>query len=110
MTSKEQALGCVLGIGGLMFAVATMAASYFIKGFVLSELWSMFIVPYFAMPEISYGLAIGILFVINLLFSKTEVYRPKEYEVQVFSILLHTFINPFVILGLAHMTKWYFNL
>ncbi len=55
--------------------VAVMVVSSIINGFVLSTLWSWFVVPTFGLPELSIAAAIGISLII-----RTLTYQDKSNE------------------------------
>ncbi len=64
---KEEKQGLADKIGGIVVMVLATVPMMLLEGYVLSKLWSWFIVPVFALPILSVGQAVGIMVVVSML-------------------------------------------
>jgi hypothetical protein len=84
--------------GVLAIAVGIITGLAILRGFIFSQLWSWFIVPYFHQPEMSIPLAIGLC----LLASIFLPHRSDNKEG-----LTTFFIAPLVVWGMAWIVKFF---
>lgn len=83
-------------VGLLVLLGLLMVVGSVIRGFVLSTLWSWFIVP-IGGPEISIPIAIGISIIVGLLTHE----QPDKQNSEIGYVIGQTLIGPFVVLGIA---------
>jgi len=76
---------------------ALSVAEYFLDAYVLTVLWSWFIVTTFHLPELTIYAAMGVALVVNYLTKQSDL-APKEIEDKVFKEHVFGFIKP--LLGL----------
>ena len=65
-----QTFGIVLG--GALLGIAVIVHAVVAYGFVLSKVWSWFVVPALGVPALGVGAAIGVAFVVNVLLSNIK--------------------------------------
>ena len=70
------AIGLTLSV--VAFAVVYVAAAVIVKGYVLSVLWSWFVMPTFALPTLSVPLAIGLTMVVAVVLPRPTIPTPAE--------------------------------
>lgn len=102
---KFNLYGATVGGFVLLGVFALIAVATILKGWVLTYLWSWFIVPNFGLPELSIVSAIGICMVAGFLTSKYtgDIKREKEDDpAKLFGTLFSYMIRmPLVMLGIG---------
>lgn len=79
-------------LGIAVFLVITIILSSVLNGWVLSILWSWFIVPYFSLPKISIAIAIGISLIVAML-THQESNKKEDKEETLTSIVITMLIK-----------------
>ena len=67
-------------IAGTLLVSLLMAISLLLKGYVLSVLWSWFIVPIFGLPVLSLPVAIGICIIIGMFIDNNKDNEAKTVD------------------------------
>lgn len=85
----------IVGIFGLGLLMAAMlATAYLLNGFVLTKLWTWFLVP-FGLPELNLVQAIGIAMVIGFL---TKQHIPSNKDEKAWIPMFHLYGGPIITL------------
>lgn len=102
--------GCVALIVAF---VIILPLTLLLKGWMLTKLWAMFIVPTFGLPVLTYDMALGIALLIGAI-TKQDLSRlaKKEQEESLMQLtltsLMQAIMEPLVIIGLAYIIVWLF--
>lgn len=91
-------------------ALGLMPFAVIIHGYVLSQLWKLFIVPVFSLPLITAIEAAGIIFVIGFIFMKIDwENKMDEISTQEFisKWISHSLITPFIMLGFGYIISMF---
>lgn len=97
----------MLAIFWILTIVLALGATVW-KGYVLTVLWTWFLIPAFSFPVLSVPVAIGIVFIVTLL-----VYAPKKHKTKTASdigvfagtVFAHGYFLPLISLGLGYIVK-----
>lgn len=101
---NESGLGCFLGL--VLLGLLGPAAIW--RGYILSVLWSWFVVPTFDIPRLSVAVAIGISLVVTMLIGdngKGDSDEDDEPQVTFVFAIAKIFFLPLFILGIGWIVK-----
>ena len=88
--------------GKVCFTLITMIITALIGGFVFQTLWGWFIVPTFAMPQLTLIQAIGTSFFISYLKMNLGKKNDDEFSIEfVFKALVMSIVMALFVLGLG---------
>ena len=92
----------------VVMAPVVILVGAILKGFVLSVMWSWFMVPTFSLPEISTVQAIGIALVISYLtHQRVDCEKPKrEYSELIAGAVIDAILTPLFVLFIG----WFVHL
>ena len=84
----------------IMFIVTPLVA--IIQGWVLTVLWSWFVVPTFRLPELSIPVAIGLSLIVGMFkgYNNPEKTENEDVYVKVTKVVM-LFVGPFIVLFLG---------
>jgi hypothetical protein len=104
MNHDESCAGVILAIIALPLIVVVSSIA---NGFVLTVLWSWFVIPIFSLPPLNIPQAIGISLVMSYLtHQKTESKNDdKGILEQAISLLLYVILYPALVLGIAWIVQ-----
>lgn len=96
---KENLLACSLVLLVLLIVTPLMAI---LQGWVLTVLWSWFVVPTFGLPELSIAVAIGLSLIVGMFkgYSTTRKSEDLETSEKVGQVIVMIF-GPFFVLFLG---------
>lgn len=91
-------------VGGAL-AVLVIPAYFVLYGWVVSLLWSWFVVPIFHLPYLPVPYAIGVAMLIGMVTHQTSSVHDDRTQREKTINAIGTLLNPLFILGLAYIVK-----
>lgn len=91
---------CVIGIAGS-----------FLEAWVATRLWEWYVMPAFAVGELSLLSAFGISLLVTMVINQPDLHRAKDAEYQWAGMITHTFVRPLMCLfvgwvGVTYIKHW----
>jgi hypothetical protein len=89
-------------LGWFAFAIATVGLAIIVRGWVLTVLWSWFVVPTFSLPELSIPVALGFTLIVGMfthhLAQKTANDTTRSTATKVGEVIGAAIVNPLIVL------------
>lgn len=104
MSNTDNALGCL--VAGVFVAAMTFVSAL-MNGWVLTKLWSWFVVPIFHLPGLGLVQAIGIGVMVSFLTYQTQPRGDESGKDALMRILESAVIHPLIVVVIGYAVAQY---
>jgi putative Mn2+ efflux pump MntP len=105
--AKERPMIALAAFGGIVGVFALLALSSIWKGYVLTVLWSWFVVPTFGAPLLTIAPAIGLAMVVGFLTHQSDATKTPEGDSseRFMRAVAHALVMPLLVLGIGWVVR-----
>ena len=91
----------MIALAAIFGVFALVAVSSLWKGYVLTILWSWFVVPTFELPSLAIAPAIGLSLLVSFLTHQSDASRDQKDAGAFSRAFAHSLLTPLVVLGVG---------